>query len=68
MSDFTVAAKGINDPEQLASEYLRHYFRGQPISYPINPFQMLLDEAVLFAVRDFGTWKGFISLLKIVTM
>ncbi len=58
MSDFAGAAKIIYSPEQLADAYLRHYFKGQPITYPINPFQMLLDEGVLFAIRDFGHLEG----------
>jgi hypothetical protein len=58
MSDFYSAAKFIDNAEDLADLYLRHYFKGQTISYPINPFQMLVDEGVNFAIRDFGKLEG----------
>lgn len=58
MVDFYSTAKTIDTAEQLASLYLRHYFNGQEISYPINPFQMLIDEGVKFAFRDFGKLEG----------
>lgn len=58
MSDFNSIAKTIDNAEQLAAAYLLHYFRDQEISYPINPFQMLIDEGVKFAIRDFGKLEG----------
>ncbi len=58
MSDFYSAVKFIDNAEELADLYLRHYFKGQTISYPINPFQMLIDEGVNFAIRDFGKLEG----------
>jgi Zn-dependent peptidase ImmA (M78 family) len=58
MSDFYSAAKTIENAEQLATLYLQHYFKDQEIIYPINPFQMLVDEGVKFAIRDFGKLEG----------
>ena len=58
MSDFNSTAKTIDNAEQLAAAYLLHYFRDQEISYPINPFQMLINEGVKFAIRDFGKLEG----------
>lgn len=58
MGDFYSAAKTTTNAEQLATLYLQHYFKGQAISYPINPFQILIDEGVHFAVRDFGKLEG----------
>lgn len=58
MSNFNSTAKTIDNAEQLAAAYLLHYFRNQEISYPINPFQMLINEGVKFAIRDFGKLEG----------
>ncbi|PKM62729.1 MAG: hypothetical protein CVU97_03930 [Firmicutes bacterium HGW-Firmicutes-21] len=58
MSDFRSITKNSKHAEQLADEYLRYYYKGQQISYPINPFQMLIDEGVNFALRDFGHLEG----------
>ena len=65
MSDFYSTTKDINNAEQLAASYLRHYFKGREIAYPINPFQMLIDEGVEFAIRDFGKLEGFFFCLYI---
>jgi len=58
MNDFQSVAKTINNARQLAEEYLRQYFKNKQISFPINPFQMLLDENIKFAIRDFGHLEG----------
>jgi Zn-dependent peptidase ImmA (M78 family) len=58
MSDFYKAAKSINNPEELAALFLQHYFKDREIVYPINPFQILNDEGVKFALRDFGKLEG----------
>jgi len=58
MSDFYSIAKSINNAEELAALYLQHYYKDREISYPINPFQMLIDEGVKFAIRDFGKLEG----------
>ncbi|HMM07190.1 MAG TPA: ImmA/IrrE family metallo-endopeptidase [Clostridiales bacterium] len=58
MSNFGDVARSINDAEKLANMYLQYYFKGKEISYPINPFQMLLNEDVRFVMRDFGKLEG----------
>lgn len=58
MSDFQNVAESFCNAEQLAQAYLHYYFSNKKISYPINPFQMLLDEDVKFAIRDFGSLEG----------
>ena len=47
---FQTEAKGITDPETLAKKYLLRYFENRKIEYPINPFQMLKDEGILFSL------------------
>ncbi|MBR0317413.1 MAG: ImmA/IrrE family metallo-endopeptidase, partial [Synergistaceae bacterium] len=46
------------DPEQLAAAYLSNYFKNQKIEYPINPFQMLTDEGILFSLSNFKKLEG----------
>ena len=58
MSDFCRTAKSIDNAETLAARYLEHYYKNRDISYPINPFQMLVDEGVKFAIRHFGKLEG----------
>ncbi|MEA4871494.1 MAG: ImmA/IrrE family metallo-endopeptidase, partial [Synergistaceae bacterium] len=58
MSDFYSDAKSINNAEMLAVLYLKHYYKDREITYPINPFQGLVDEGVKFAIRDFGKLEG----------
>ncbi|MBP5254067.1 MAG: ImmA/IrrE family metallo-endopeptidase [Lachnospiraceae bacterium] len=42
----------------MAKAYLVKYFGNQKIEYPINPFQMLKDEGILFSLRDFRKLEG----------
>lgn len=59
MSDsFYSTAKSVDSADELAALYLQHYYKDREISYPINPFQMLVDEGVKFAIRDFGKLEG----------
>ncbi len=58
MTSFKSATPKLNNADQLANAYLQWYFKDRQISYPINPFQMLLDENVKFAIRDFGNLEG----------
>lgn len=46
------------DPERMAAAYLVKYFGGRKIEYPINPFQMLRDEGILFSMRNYVTLEG----------
>lgn len=55
---FQTEAKGITDPETLAKKYLLRYFENRKIEYPINPFQMLKDEGILFSLMNFKKLEG----------
>ncbi len=46
---FQQQAKTFSSAEKMAAAYLAHYFGNKKIEYPINPFQMLKDEGVLFS-------------------
>lgn len=56
--DFKLEAKNYQDPERMAADYLSAYFRNQKIEYPINPFKMLRDEGIFFALSDFDRIEG----------
>lgn len=58
MTLFLQKAKLYRDPEQLAAAYLNAYFPDGIISYPINPFQMLKDAGILFALKPFSKQEG----------
>ena len=51
-------AKKYIDPEKLASDYLNYFFQNETINYPINPFEMLSKEGILFSVRNFKKLEG----------
>jgi Predicted Zn peptidase len=55
---FESEAKMFIDPEEMANAYLARYFENRKIEYPINPFQMLKDEGVLFSLMDFKKLEG----------
>lgn len=55
---FGTETKKYNDPEDMAAAYLVRYFENQKIEYPINPFQMLKDEGILFSLMDFKKLEG----------
>jgi Zn-dependent peptidase ImmA (M78 family) len=44
--------------KKMAAAYLVKYFGNQKIEYPINPFQMLKDEGVLFSLMNFKKLEG----------
>lgn len=58
MNSFQSYARNCRDPEQMATEYLKKYFKGGNRVYPINPFQMLKDEGILFSIRPFDKLEG----------
>ncbi|MBQ4253767.1 MAG: ImmA/IrrE family metallo-endopeptidase, partial [Erysipelotrichaceae bacterium] len=58
MTQFRIKAKEFSDPEEMASAYLNEYYDNLKIEYPINPFQMLKDEGILFYLRDFEKLEG----------
>ena len=55
---FESEVKQYNNPEEMASAYLAHYYGNQRIEYPINPFKMLKDEGILFSLMDFNKIEG----------
>ena len=55
---FESEAKKYTDPEKMAADYLVNYYGNQKIDFPINPFQMLKDEGVLFSFMDFKKLEG----------
>lgn len=55
---FESEAKKYTDPEKMAADYLVKYYGNQKIEFPINPFQMLKDEGVLFSFMDFKKLEG----------
>jgi Zn-dependent peptidase ImmA (M78 family)/fido (protein-threonine AMPylation protein) len=55
---FQSEAKQYTDPDVMAAAYLSEYFRGREIEYPINPFQMLKDEGILFSLMNFKNLEG----------
>ena len=58
MMQFVTEAKMFTDPEVMASAYLAKYYENQKVEYPINPFQMLKDEGVLFSLMNFKELEG----------
>ncbi len=55
---FGIEANKYTDPERTAAAYLVKYYRNQKIEYPINPFQMLKDEGILFSLVNFQKLEG----------
>ena len=58
MMQFQTEAKAFTDPEQMAAAYLFKYFGTRKIEYPINPFQMLKEEGILFSLMNFKKLEG----------
>lgn len=58
MTEFRAYAKEYQDAEQMASDYLVLYFGNNKIEYPINPFEMLRSEGVLFDIANFKKLEG----------
>lgn len=54
--DFEELASGGMSADQLANVFLREYYCGKEIIYPINPFQMLTDLKIAFLLRPFKRW------------
>lgn len=48
---FEELASGGMSADQLANVFLREYYCGKEIIYPINPFQMLTDFEDCFFVK-----------------
>lgn len=44
--------------DELASTFLNDYFEGERPSYPINVFQMLTEQNIIFLIRPFDNCDG----------
>ena len=55
---FEIEAKKFSDADRMAAAYLANYFKNRKIEYPINPFQMLKDEGILFSLMNFKNLEG----------
>ena len=55
---FETVAKGFSSPEEMATAYLRLKFGNEKIQFPINPFELLLDEGILFKLSAFKKLEG----------
>ena len=58
MMEFQKTAGFYSDPERMASDFLKQYFVDGNIVFPINPFQMLTDEGILFLIKPFKKLEG----------
>ena len=58
MMQFQAKVKSYKDAEEMASAYLAQYFGDMRVEYPINPFQMLKDEGILFSLIDSKKLEG----------
>lgn len=56
--EFKTKACEFTDPEMMAQEYLRSYYGHREIKYPINPFEILRAEGLLFRISDFKKLEG----------
>ena len=55
---FQQQAKTFDSAEKMAAAYLVQYFGSKRIEYPINPFQMLKDEGILFSFMKSRSLEG----------
>ncbi|MBP3572439.1 MAG: ImmA/IrrE family metallo-endopeptidase [Clostridia bacterium] len=58
MIELTHRAKEYGNAERLAEDFLKEYFHGKPIQYPINPFQILKDTGVIFLLQRYSKLEG----------
>ncbi len=58
--DFEQLAKDGMPAETLASTFLHEYesMKGEKLTVPLNPFQMLTDMGVIFVLRPFTKYEG----------
>ncbi len=57
-ADWEQLAKSGATSEELATAFRCSYFANRPITYPVNPFQMLRDTGVVFSFRPFSGYEG----------
>lgn len=56
--DFEQLYKSGMPAEKLANVFLKEYFSGRELKFPINPFQMLEDMGIVFIFRPFDKYEG----------
>lgn len=58
MIKLTHKAKEYGNADRLAEDFLKEYFKEEPIKYPINPFQILKDMGVMFLLQRYRKLEG----------
>ena len=58
MMQFQAQSKSFTDAETMAAAYLAQYYGNKKVEYPINPFQMLKDEGILFSLINSKKLEG----------
>ncbi len=58
MTDFRENVKSYNSAEEMADDYLRYYYSNREMVFPINPFEMLKIENIVFSLRNFKGLEG----------
>lgn len=58
MTSFLQRAPRYSNPEHLAADFLKVYWGDQQITFPINPFKMLVDMGLMFSMRPFHKLEG----------
>lgn len=58
MPDYVALARNGMPAEELANAFLRAYFSDGEPTFPINPFQILVDEGIAFSFRPFDKYEG----------
>lgn len=58
MTSFLQLAPRYSNPEYLAADFLKAYWGDREISFPMNPFQMLVDMGLVFSMRSFHKLEG----------
>lgn len=58
MNNFRKQAVLFKNAEAMAQAFLRAYFGNSKINFPLNPFQMLEDEGVIFSILNLKKLEG----------
>ncbi|MBQ0054952.1 MAG: Fic family protein [Synergistaceae bacterium] len=58
MNSFREQASKFESAEKMAQAFLKAYFGNSKIVFPLNPFQMLKDEGIIFSISNFHKLEG----------
>lgn len=58
MNLYEAGARDGWSPQKMAQYFLTNYSEQHPITYPINPFEMLKSEGIRFTFRPFKKYEG----------